>query len=131
MEAGNRSVSDVLMHYGIKGMKWGVRRSQKELDRAAGRKPSKPGPSEDATRAASLKKKVRSGGTKALSNDEMKDLLGRMDLEQRYSRANPNLLKRGQSAVRDFISATGTANNLLTLANSPVATLVKTELDKK
>lgn len=30
-----------LEHYGVKGMKWGVRRSQAELDRAAGRKPSK------------------------------------------------------------------------------------------
>lgn len=30
-----------LSHYGIKGMKWGVRRSQATLDRLAGRTPSK------------------------------------------------------------------------------------------
>ena len=28
---------DELLHYGVKGMRWGVRRSQAELDRAAGR----------------------------------------------------------------------------------------------
>lgn len=38
---------DDIEHYGVPGMKWGVRRSQASLDRAAGRKPAK-------------KKKVRS-----------------------------------------------------------------------
>ena len=33
----NPPLEDVLEHYGVKGMRWGVRRSQAELDRAAGR----------------------------------------------------------------------------------------------
>jgi len=31
-------LDEALEHYGVKGMKWGVRRSQAQLDRAAGRK---------------------------------------------------------------------------------------------
>jgi hypothetical protein len=31
-------LSEVVEHYGVKGMKWGVRRNQAALDRAAGRK---------------------------------------------------------------------------------------------
>lgn len=34
-------IDDELKHYGVKGMKWGVRRSQRELDRAAGRRERK------------------------------------------------------------------------------------------
>jgi hypothetical protein len=34
-------LDEALEHYGIKGMKWGVRRDQATLDRAAGRKPRK------------------------------------------------------------------------------------------
>lgn len=33
------SPEEALAHYGIKGMKWGVRRSQSELDRLASRRP--------------------------------------------------------------------------------------------
>jgi hypothetical protein len=34
-------LEEALEHYGVKGMKWGVRRDQATLDRKAGRKPSR------------------------------------------------------------------------------------------
>ena len=37
----NPPLEEVIQHYGVKGMRWGVRRSQEELDRAAGRIPAK------------------------------------------------------------------------------------------
>lgn len=41
-----------LAHYGVKGMKWGVRRSQTELDRAAGRRDRPEGVSNKVNRDA-------------------------------------------------------------------------------
>lgn len=53
---------DELLHYGIPGMKWGVRRSQATLDRLAGRTPSK--------KKSSGKKKKTSSGAKSKSSSD-------------------------------------------------------------
>ena len=41
-DISNPPLGEVIQHYGVKGMRWGVRRSQEELDRAAGRTKDKP-----------------------------------------------------------------------------------------
>lgn len=53
---------DGILHYGIPGMKWGVRRSQATLDRLAGRTPSK--------KKSSGKKKKTSSGAKSKSSSD-------------------------------------------------------------
>ena len=70
-----------LEHYGVKGMKWGVRRTDAQLARAAGRKP-KPEPSADAKRVANLRAKK----TYSLTNAELKAINERLNLEQNYMR---------------------------------------------
>lgn len=54
-----------LKHHGVKGMKWGVRRSRKQLERAA-----------------------KGGGksVKDMSNDELRAVVNRLQLEQQYTR---------------------------------------------
>lgn len=71
-----------LEHFGIKGMKWGVRRNKQQI---AG--------SEDHTRAKALRKKSRFGKTRKLSNDELRIVIERMNLEKQFSD-----LKKGSGA---------------------------------
>jgi len=99
---------NVLIHHGVKGMKWGVRRSQAQLDRAAGR-------SSDSREASRLKKKPLS----SLSNKELKSLNERMNLEQNYKRLNPSTVARGKNVAKGTIAAVGTAVTLYNLYNSP------------
>lgn len=67
---------DVMAHYGVKGMHWGVRKR-----RSADSGPTSP----DATRAKMHATTVKTHGTKALSNKELQDLVTRMNLEQQFS----------------------------------------------
>lgn len=76
-----------LQHYGIKGMKWGVRRSDAQLAKTS---PTK-GASKDVKNVQRLLKTANASGTKALTNQEMQAVISRMSLEKQYSAlANPN-----------------------------------------
>ena len=88
-------VDGELMHYGVLGMKWGVRRSQRQLDRI-GRKAKKNNWSDDAKSAAEIKTKK----LKQMSNSELKKLNERIRLEKEYA----NLTKKQQSAGSKFVS---------------------------
>lgn len=85
-------VENYLEHYGVKGMKWGVRKSdpvptgQTRVTQKGKKLKTEGGkglpPHEDATRAATSKQKIKGSGIQSLSNKELKDLHQRMNLEQ-------------------------------------------------
>lgn len=113
VEAG-RTITDSLMHYGVKGMKWGVRRKRNQSSRVTvgrskvtgtlkthggvGRKPSS-----DATRVAVSKQILKKSGKQALSNAELRALVDRMDLEKRYDKHQAQTL--GAQFVKMFLAA--------------------------
>lgn len=70
------TVEDVLEHYGIRGMKWGVRRSRAQID----------ADSADKAIARGLAEQVKKnrGSTDSLSNTELQQVITRMNLEQQY-----------------------------------------------
>lgn len=72
------STNDIT-HFGVKGMKWGVRRQAKRQ-----------ASSDDARNAQDSKVKVKKAkGTHVLSNKELQDLVTRMNLEQQFDKLKP------------------------------------------
>lgn len=96
-----------LKHYGVKGMRWGVRRDQSS---AAARNRS-----EDHIRSRQLKRKP----VHALSNSELKFLNERLNLEQNAARLNPNKVKKGRDTAKEIVATVGVATSVLALANTP------------
>lgn len=66
--------ADELLHFGVKGMRWGVRKEQHFQETA----------SADAKAAKASQAVVKKVGTQALSNADFEAMLKRMDLEKRY-----------------------------------------------
>ena len=105
------AVDETLAHFGIKGMKWGVRRAQSQIT-----------DSEDHARAVGLRKKSRFGKTRKLSNDELKTVIERMNLEQQFSNLKKQRSGDSGKAARDLLISLGkeTAKKALTDAGGHV-----------
>lgn len=126
-----------LIHWGVKGMKWGVRRNssssgssaggssgsggasgstegmskrqEKKAAKAAARKQElreliKRPVTEDAADAASKRGRTKKHGTDALSNDELKALVQRMNLEQQFAALKENeKAAKGRNSGRAYV----------------------------
>lgn len=91
-----------LIHYGIPGMRWGVRRAQKRSAKIE-RKGRKKGWSEDTIDVS----KIRSKKVSQMSNAELRKLNERNQLEI-TNRDLKHRQNRGQRAVQSFIKTAGT-----------------------
>ena len=93
-----------LYHFGVKGMKWGVRKSKSSSGSSKNRRSKTDGWSDDAKEAYGINKKK----VNQMSNAELKKLNERRNLERNYQQLNPNAVKRGISVVATTAAALGT-----------------------
>lgn len=91
------SFEDTLEHYGVKGMKWGTRRSKRELAKA--REQAK---SDDYKTAEGAKAKATEKGLSSLSNKELETLNRRLNLEQQYVQLTTKESSRKKSAGKKY-----------------------------
>lgn len=116
---------EFLEHYGVKGMKWGVRRSQAQLDRAAGRPVSK-----SSSSGSSNTRKKKSSGSSGGSSSSKKSSSSSGSSESKKKKLNP--AQRAGKAIGEKLEKrreTRRKNNAIAkLATRPVSDLTTEEL---
>jgi uncharacterized Fe-S cluster-containing MiaB family protein len=89
MDGADGVVTDFLAHFGIKGMKWGVRRKSRPV-------------SSDAKKKQGIKDQVKKNKVASVSNTDLQAAIRRMQLEQDFKRLSVN----EKSGVARWISST-------------------------
>jgi hypothetical protein len=150
-------VGTKLSHSGVKGMKWGVRRSDAQLAKAnsststkvrsaaaatgrgvkrgaqaigkkVGPKPPLP-ESVDAIRAKETLTAIRAKGSlSAVSDADLNHLVNRINLEKRFSEVNPSGTAKGHKAVKSALAVGTTMNDAIKFLNSPAGRLISSSL---
>lgn len=98
---------NILEHYGVKGMRWGVRRTEKQLRLA----------SQGGAEAKKLGKKTRyKGNVRHISDEELARRIKRLEMEKRYMDLNSRDVSTGEALAVDVLTTVGkdTAKSTLT-----------------
>ena len=97
-----------LYHHGVKGMKWGVRKTPVRSSSGATRKRKSNTLSlfKKTTRNASVAKssQAQTKSVKDMSDDELQRKIDRARLEQKYLELNPETVSRGRRIAKSVIN---------------------------
>jgi hypothetical protein len=115
-EQGQSFATKTLEHYGVKGMRWGVRKDRSAQEVTVYTRPGKKAvasggknhkPTAEAMQTVATKQKSKRSTTDSLSNKELKEAVERMRLEQQYNKLTGENLSLGQKFVKFLIDSYG------------------------
>lgn len=112
-----------LEHYGILGMRWGVRRSKNQLARASKNAAYR---AKAENKLERMKRKNTTKNRRLLSDDEIKAKLARLKLEKEYDQLSQEDLSPGKKATQKFLSEKG--NKIATTVTAGIAGWVTAEM---
>lgn len=132
----------VIRHYGVQGMKWGVRRDRTPEPVVTITQPGKrvkskggknQGPSEDAVAVSTFHQTAKKSTTDALSTKELQQLVNRMQLEKQFAELEKSGVRdsQGKKFVKEYLSTADNKNFTLDMIDKgsdliPGSKLVKT-----
>lgn len=115
-------IDKFIMHYGVKGMRWGQRRRRKggsvEL-------------SDEARRAGEILKKGKTKSVKSLTNAEIREFTQRLQLEQSFKNATPTPGRKVLNTVKDLLGVKNTMDQVATFSASPSGQAISAGLKKR
>ena len=121
-------ISSFLAHFGVRGMKWGVRRSDAQLARAGGSSKNE----QDSNTALAEFIKANTSGPHGLSDNEVRDLITRAQLLKQYDEifnkpAPPNAELAAKVAALELAARERQAEaNISSAKHKKVNNLIKT-----
>jgi len=138
-------LDDVLAHYGVKGMRWGVKREANAGPAEAEFKQKTPGsrvkiktskgggqkPADEAVEAKLFRQTAKKSGPQALSNRELQALVTRMNLEKQYAQLTPGdqrIISRGAFYAKKLSGLGKATNEAVNYSNSPAGKLLRAKL---
>lgn len=102
-------MSESIMHYGVKGMRWGVRKERQTSSGERGKKAT------TKRTYDSIREKMRAKRPKPaseMSDKELRDAINRLQMEKTYSQLSAGTVKQGQAFVGKVLK--GSASTVAT-----------------
>lgn len=117
-------MSENVVHYGVKGMKWGVRKQRKT---SSGKRKVKTNAQRIYERITKKKEPINKSKTSTssrkkraseMSDEELRSVINRMQMERTYAQLTTNEINKGRKFVNDVLynSAKATATTYTTKA---------------